>query len=96
MVPQFPPFMLRCLTYSEALQQMRHTGCAIRRQHWCSPVVVYEGTQLIFDNEDQRDLWKPTREDQKARDWEMTPHPDAVPPAFAKAGDGSRTEGGGA
>lgn len=77
-MPDFAPFMLRCLTYAEVLQQMRVTGCAGRRNHWCAPVIVYEGARLIFDNEDQRDPWKPTREDRKAHDWEMVTKPEAL------------------
>jgi hypothetical protein len=68
---KFEPFMLRCLTYGEALQSMRHTGCAIRRQHWCNPVLVYEGTRLVLDDEGDIRPWKPTGEDRRAVDWEM-------------------------
>lgn len=75
-MPDLKPFMLRCLTYSEALQAMRHTGCAIRRNHWCAPVLIYEGTRLLLDDEDARHPWKATRDDRTATDWEMTPHPD--------------------
>jgi hypothetical protein len=74
--PEFSPIMLRGLTYSQVLQQMRVTGCAGRRHHWCSPVIVYEGAELIFDNEDQVEPWRATAADRRASDWEMTPRPE--------------------
>ena len=70
-LPDFKPFMLRGLTYAEVLQQMRVTGCAGRRNHWCAPVLVYEGSRLELDDDGERQPWTAFADDRKARDWEM-------------------------
>jgi hypothetical protein len=74
-LPEFKPFMLRGLSYADVLHQMRVTGCAGRRNHWCAPVLVYQGTRLLLDNEDEIHPWKATADDRKATDWEMVDQP---------------------
>lgn len=76
--PPFEPFMLRGLSYAEALQQMRLTDCAVRRDHWCAPVVrLVDGEPMI---DDEGDLWPflLLGDDRRARDWGMVPNPAAA------------------
>lgn len=53
-MPDFKPFMLRGLSYMDALNAAKATGCAIRRNHWCAPVVVWNGSRAMLDDEGQR------------------------------------------
>lgn len=70
-MPEPKPFMLRGLRYAEAIQQMRLTSCAIRRNHWCAPVVINKGTRFFLDDEGELSPWKALTEDRRAQDWEM-------------------------
>lgn len=83
-VPAFPPFMLTGLTYAEAKTQARATGCALRRPHWCTPVLVYEEGRLWLDDEGIVSVWVTAPEDMRASDWMMVPrevnHPAPPPP----------------
>jgi hypothetical protein len=74
-LPEFKPLMLKGLTYPEALVSMRATGCAIRRQHWCAPVVRLIDGKPHLDNEDEVEPFTPTAEDRRAGNWEMSPNP---------------------
>lgn len=78
-MPELKPLMLRSLFYDEAVRQMKATGCAIRRNHWCAPIVAMRGGKPTLDDEGELQPWKPTAADRKARDWEMVDDPDAEP-----------------
>ncbi len=67
----FAPLMLTNLKYSEAIRQMKETGCALRRPHWCSPVLVYEQERVWFDDDGQCVSWSSAFEDMAADDWMM-------------------------
>lgn len=75
-LPTFEPLMLSGLKYSEAIRQMKETGCALRRPHWCSPVLVYEQERVWFDDEGQCVPWSSAFEDMAATDWMMVPRPE--------------------
>jgi hypothetical protein len=70
-MPQLKPLMLRCMTYGDVLRQMRVTGCAGRRNHWCAPVLVYRGTKLLLDDEGEMRPWRANADDRRSSDWEM-------------------------
>lgn len=89
--PDLKPFMLRGLTYVDALNAAKATGCAIRRNHWCAPVVVWNGARAMLDDESELSPFTLAREDRGATDWEMTPHPDAE---AADTSDGKEIPGG--
>ncbi|MDP3853647.1 hypothetical protein [Phenylobacterium sp.] len=73
--PSFDPFMLHGLSYTEALQQMRLTDCAVRRDHWCAPVVrLVDGRPMLDDEGDLSPLLL-LGDDRRARDWGMIPNP---------------------
>lgn len=74
-LPAFPPIMLRGLRYVEAIQQMRVTGCAIRRNHWCAPILINKGSRFFLDDEGELKPWKALAEDRRASDWEMVERP---------------------
>ena len=71
--PVFPPLMLSGLTYAQAKLQARITGCAIRRPHWCNPVLIWEGDRLWMDDEGETIVWsrEGANEDMRADDWIM-------------------------
>lgn len=71
-MPTLEPLRLSGLTYAKALKQMRETGCALRRPHWCNPVVVRDKDgSLWMDDEGEREPWSPAGDDDLADDWQM-------------------------
>lgn len=70
-MPELKPLLLSNLPYVQAVNQMRVTGCAIRRPHWCDLVLVWRGDRVMFDDGEELITWEPTREDERARDWLM-------------------------
>lgn len=75
-MPTFEPFMLRGLGWGEALDQMKLTGCAVRRQHWCAPIVRLIDGKPHFDDEGEIvEPFKPRASERRSKDWEMIPNP---------------------
>lgn len=72
-LPDFEPLMLSALSYGQAIQQMRATGCSVRRPHWCAPVLLIDHDRIVMDDEGELTAWEPTPEDKRARDWSMVP-----------------------
>jgi hypothetical protein len=70
-LPAFEPLMLSGLAYTSALKQQRATGCALRRPHWCQPILVNTSEGLMMDDEGEFSPWEPSSDDERARDWQM-------------------------
>jgi hypothetical protein len=78
-MPDLKPLMLAGLTWPQAKQQMRLTGCAVRRNHWCAPIVRLIDGRPALDDEGEivEAEFLPTIEDARADDWSMTENPEA-------------------
>lgn len=75
-LPKFEPLMLRGLGWGEAVKAMQATGCAVRRPHWCAPIVRLIDGKPHFDDEGETvESFKPTASDRRSQDWEMIPNP---------------------
>lgn len=72
LLPDLKPLMLSRLSYDEALHAARVTGCALRRPHWCSPVLVLgpRGGRWLDDEGEMRQF-VPTLSDRLTPDWMM-------------------------
>lgn len=81
--------MLRGLTFAQALASMRATGCAIRRNHWCAPIVRLVDGRPHLDDEGEVESapYHPATDDRRAADWEMIPSPELEPDQPEKGGD---------
>lgn len=81
-MPRFAPFMLGGLTWPQAKQQMRLTGCAVRRNHWCAPIVRLIDGKPALDDEGEivEPIFLPTIEDAKSDDWAMIENPEGKAP----------------
>lgn len=68
--------MLSGLTWGSAQRAMKATGCAVRRPHWCNPVVVLDasGKPVIDDDGEIHTDWI-DNSDRRARDWQMVEDP---------------------
>lgn len=75
-LPDFKPLMLSGLSYDEVIHQMRQTGCAARRLHWCAPLLVMGPRRgLWLDDEGERRQYVPTLSDRACPDWVMVENP---------------------
>lgn len=70
-MPELKPLLLSNLSYSAAVKQMRLTGCAVRRPHWCDPVLIWWNDRVMMDDGEEFLTWEPTGEDERASDWLM-------------------------
>lgn len=68
-LPDFKPVPLWGLTWEQARNAAK-VGLAIRRAHWCSPVVIWS-EQDGFQLDDDGDLARfvPTPQERNATDW---------------------------
>lgn len=67
-LPVFEPFELWGLTYDGAMGSAK-VGMAVRRAHWCSPVVIHEGGKFLIDDDGELSRYVPTWDDRRADDW---------------------------
>lgn len=74
-VERLRPVMLCGLTWKQALNGLKAVDCALRRPHWCSPVVVLVGDTLLIDDDgDMKPFsFTPRMGDRYAKDWMMVP-----------------------
>lgn len=70
--PDLAPIELWGLTYAQAVEGAK-TGMAMRRPHWCAPVVVWNGRKLVLDDDGEIGPWRSTVSDRKAADWNVCP-----------------------
>lgn len=89
-LPDLTPVMLSGLTWDEAKSALQHVDCAVRRPHWCSPVVILgQDGEPIMDSDGDLYALELDRYDRHARDWSMTPRADdngdEVPPTYRTA-----------
>jgi hypothetical protein len=82
-LPAFEPFMLRGLSFEQAMNSMRVTGCAVRRPHWCSPVLVMDGDKVLIDDDGEMSAYRSILDERSATDWEMVERPidEPAPPS---------------
>jgi hypothetical protein len=79
--PTVEPFMLRGLGWGEALNAMKATGCAVRRNHWCAPIVRLIDGKPHFDDEGEIvEPFTPTVADRRSKDWQMIANPPPTTP----------------
>lgn len=74
--PQLSPVALSGLTWKQAERALRAVDCALRRPHWCDPVVVLIDGKLMLDSGDDMYLLRHMRGDKSASDWSMVPRVD--------------------
>lgn len=67
-LPAFEPVELWGLTYRQAMNSAR-AGLAVRRAHWCSPVVIFEGDAFLIDDDGDLSPYEHCRDDRRASDW---------------------------
>lgn len=78
-MPELKPVELWGLSYDGAMGSAR-AGMAVRRAHWCSPVVIYENGEYLIDDDGETHPYEHPRDDRRATDWnsqaryEETPH----------------------
>lgn len=72
-LPNFVPVMLSGLTWKEAHAALMRVDCAIRRAHWCSPVMILHEGALTIDSDGDLYPYSPFGPDGRARDWSMVP-----------------------
>ena len=93
-LPDFAPTMLRGLRWSQALNALRAVDCAVRRDHWCSPVVVLIDGQSWQDDDGDLTPFVFMDGDRRSADWSMTPRMDAdgneVPPTYRSASNAAQ------
>lgn len=81
-LPDLEPVMLRGLTWPQALAGLEAVDCAIRREHWCSPVVILRDGNPVLDDDGEIKPFTFMRGsqgfkgDRWADDWMMVPRFD--------------------
>lgn len=70
------PVMLRRMTWAQARRCLSAVDCAIRRDHWCSPVVVLIDGLRWIDSDGDLLPFSLHGDDATASDWSMVPRVD--------------------
>ena len=72
-LPDLRPILLSGLTWTEAKGGLERVDCALRRPHWCSPVVILRDGKLTIDDDGEFRpfTFAPRMGDRWARDWMM-------------------------
>lgn len=87
-VPDFQPEMLCGLKWAQASAALARVDCAIRRDHWCSPVVVLIDGEHVIDSDGDIAPFDFGPGDRSASDWSMVPRisddGQEIPPSYRK------------
>lgn len=85
-LPDLRPILLGGLTWKQARSALEAVDCAIRREHWCSPVVILHEGRLTLDDDGELSPFTPMPAgvakvfgcgaDRTAQDWMMVPRLD--------------------
>lgn len=75
-LPDLAPAMLSGLTWAQARSALGAVDCALRRPHWCSPVVILSEGKLTQDDDGDLSPFTFMRGDRSASDWMMVPRID--------------------
>lgn len=75
-LPDLQPVALCGLSWDEARSSITAVDCAIRRPHWCSPVVILHNGKLVIDDDGDIKPFEFMSGDRGARDWMMVPRVD--------------------
>jgi hypothetical protein len=75
-MPDLRPLMLCGLTWTQAKRAIGAVTCALRRPHWCSPVVIIQNGELVIDDDGDILPFSLMPGDRWAHDWMMVPRVD--------------------
>lgn len=74
--PDLKPVQLCGLTWKKALKSLGAVDCALRRPHWCSPVVILKDGLPVIDDDGEIKPFDFLPGDKTAKDWAMVPRVD--------------------
>ena len=75
-MPSLAPVLLSGLTWKEALANLLSVDCALRRPHWCSPVMILQDGVLTQDDDGEMSPFSFMSGDERTKDWMMVPRVD--------------------
>ncbi|KQN09835.1 hypothetical protein ASE85_02555 [Sphingobium sp. Leaf26] len=88
-MPQIAPVLLSGLTWKQAFANLLAVDCALRRPHWCSPIMILHNGVLTQDDDGEMSPFSFMSDDERAKDWMMVPRVDGdgkdIAPAYRQA-----------
>ena len=72
-LPDLKPVQLCGLSWKQALKALGAVDCALRRPHWCSPVVILKDGMPVIDDDGDIKPFDFMPGDRTAMDWAMVP-----------------------